>query len=179
MSESANIFVRQHQGLMVIGAEIIQAMQPPAEADAVRQVRKLAARFKGALLVHQRMENEALYPRLLDHPDPAIASAARALFEQLGDVYDGFVAFEARWGASESVAQDPAGYYGALKGLLKRLFRRMQIEDGELYALAARADVSTSPTIPAPPSMDYEGANSEEERSRWVSMITWQRSAAR
>ncbi len=179
MSDSANMFLRQHQGLMGIGAEIFQAMQQPVEADALRHVRKLAARFKGALLVHQRMENEALYPRLLDHPDPAIASAARALFEQLGDVYDAFVAFEARWGASEAVAQDPAGYYGALRSLLKRLFRRMQIEDGELYALAARADVSTSPTMPAPPSSAYEAANSAEERSRWVSMITWQREGER
>ena len=173
MSESGNLFVKQHQGLMGMGAEIIQAVNRPVNDDAVRNVRKLAARFKGALLVHQRMENDALYPRLLDHADPVVATEARVLFEELGDIYDAFVAFEARWGSSEAVAQDTPGYYAALKSLLKKLFRRMQREDNQLYPLAVRADVSTSPTIPAPPSADFEGVSSESERARWVSMITW------
>src|SRR5687768_7658407 len=113
MSESGNIFLHQHQGLMIIGAQIIQAMNSPVDDASVRQVRTLAARFKGALLVHQRMENDALYPRLLAHHDESIASAARILFEQLGDIYDAFVGFEARFGTSEAIANDTMGYYAA------------------------------------------------------------------
>jgi hemerythrin-like domain-containing protein len=175
MSASGNIFLSQHQGLMQIGAEIIQAINGPVDDEAVRKVRKLAARFKGALLVHQRMENDALYPRLLAHPDPSVAEEARSLFEELGDIYDAFMAFEARWGSSEAVAEDTSGYYGALKRLLHKLSRRMQREDNELYPLAARADVSTSPTVPAPRSTDFEQASAAQERARWVSMITWSR----
>lgn len=162
-------FQRQHAALLKMGTEIVLAMQAPVSEDSVRRVRMLTARFKGALLVHQRMENEALYPRLLDHPDPTISRTAQALYIDLGDLYDGFLDFERRFAAPEVGELAPQDYYKAIGRLLKRLMLRMQREDNELYALVARADRGSTPSLE--PEPDPESLSATEERKRWAARL--------
>jgi hypothetical protein len=44
--------------------------------EEAADVRRLVAKFAGKLTVHASMENEAVYPRLFDHPDPAVRARA-------------------------------------------------------------------------------------------------------
>jgi hypothetical protein len=164
MSSPDNSFLNQHEALVAQGAHVVIALQAACDDASVRALRVQVARFKGALLVHQRMENEALYPRLISHPDPTIAGPARALYADLGGIYDEFIALEQRFTGAEQVREALPEYGAALRRMLKRLFLRMQREDRELYALAALAHVSC---LSEPPPA-YGELDTAEERARWA-----------
>jgi hypothetical protein len=164
MSSPDNTFVNQHQALVAQGANVVVALHQATNEAGVRALRVQVARFKGALLVHQRMENEALYPRLMSHPDASIAEPARVLYADLGNIYDEFIALEQRFGGAEQILAALPEYGVALRRMLKRLFRRMQREDIELYALAERAHVSC---LSEPPP-DFGELDVIEERDRWA-----------
>lgn len=168
MSDTS-IFRRQHAGLLKMGGEIVMAMQTPPSPETVRNVRMLVARFKGSLLVHQRMENEALYPRLFAHDDASVVESARALYLDLGDLYDGFLEFERKYAAPETAETSPQDYYKSVGRLLKRLMLRMQREDKELYALAQRADYGD--VRPEASEPDPETLRADEERARWAKLL--------
>ncbi len=51
MSAHSTTFQRQHDVLKGLGAEVLLALRRPADSAALRQVRRLMARFKGTLLV--------------------------------------------------------------------------------------------------------------------------------
>jgi hypothetical protein len=165
MTGAEHSFQQQHKTLFGLGAQIAQAMNDTASDESVMHLRRLVARFKGALLVHQRMENEALYPRLLDHPDPAIAEQARVLYEDLRGIYDLFAELEQRFGTGAAISAALPDYVSSLRRMLKRLFVRMQREDAELYSLASRANVATHSLVPPPPEDDLDVA---AERERWA-----------
>jgi hypothetical protein len=165
---SESTFRHQHQTLLGLGALVAQAMSTAKGDTDIRALRLHVARFKGALLVHQRMENDALYPRLIAHPDPAIAEAARALYADLGGIYDQFVDLELRFGSLDAIASALPEYCASLRRILKRLFLRMQREDEELYALAKRADVSCVSEFPP---ADVPDVSASEERERWAARL--------
>ncbi len=164
-----NVFRRQHAGLLKMGGEIVMAMQTPASPESVRTVRTLVARFKGALLVHQRMENEALYPSLFEHEDASVAESARALYADLGDIYDGFLEFERRYADPRTAETSPQDFYKTIGRLLKRLMLRMQREDTELYALALRVD--NPGAVSEAPAGDPDTIRVDEERARWAQLL--------
>jgi hypothetical protein len=164
MGSPDNTFVNQHQALVAQGANVVVAMQQATDEAGVRALRVQVARFKGALLVHQRMENEALYPRLMSHPDPTIAEPARALYADLGNIYDEFIGLEQRFGGSAQILAALPEYGVALRRMLKRLFLRMQREDTELYVLAERAHVSC---LSEPPP-ELGELDVVAERERWA-----------
>src|SRR5687768_9048735 len=119
MSSADNTFVTQHQALMAQGANVVVALHQAVNEAGVRLLRVQVARFKGALLVHQRMENEALYPRLMSHPDPTIAEPARVLYADLGNIYDEFIALEQRFGSADRILAALPEYGVALRRMLK------------------------------------------------------------
>src|SRR5262249_20336206 len=119
---------------------------------------------------HQRMENEALYPRLMEHPDARISGPARELFRDLGGIYDLFVDLDKRFATSEMIRDARAEYCSAVRRVLERLFLRMQREDTELYALAERANVTLHSTAPPPLETDEE-VDAQRARALWHSML--------
>ncbi|HVY49565.1 MAG TPA: hemerythrin domain-containing protein [Minicystis sp.] len=138
MSATAN-FVRQHEELFALGSELAPRLTVERVAAEAPEIRRALARFAGKLRVHARMENEALYPRLLVHGDPEVRRRAQALFDELGPIYAGFDAYLARWPTAEALRADPATFVRETFGVLKQLGRRMWRENLELYPLADAA----------------------------------------
>lgn len=129
-------FRQQHARLMELAMEIGQMFDVSgqvADADACR--RKLAA-FAGALRVHAAMENEALYPRLLEHPSPAVRQAARRMLDEYGELYDEFHAFLSGWPTAAAIRADPPRFARETRRVFRRLGARMLEENDTLYPLA-------------------------------------------
>jgi hypothetical protein len=131
-------FRRQHDELLQLALEIDAALKPPAFPGNARDVRRMMARLKGKLVVHSSMENEALYPRLLEHADAAIRALAQDLFEELGGIYETFAAHHAKWSAVELIEADPSAYARHTQAVFDKLKLRMDRENNELYPLADR-----------------------------------------
>src|SRR6202044_2034301 len=104
-------------------------------ATEAATVRRLVARFAGKLAVHASMENEALYPRLLDHADTEVRLRARALFDEVGTIYGSFDAYVARWPSASSIELAPSEFVDQTRDLLNQLAVRMTRENNELYPL--------------------------------------------
>jgi hypothetical protein len=131
-------FRRQHEELLQLALEIDAALKGPAFPGNARDIRRMMARLKGKLVVHSSMENEALYPRLLQHADPAVRALAQKLFDELGGIYDAFGAHHAKWSSVELIEADPSAYAGHTLAIFEQLRLRMDRENGELYPLADR-----------------------------------------
>jgi hypothetical protein len=101
---STDRFRRQHEELVELGGQIFACLVVPSlEADP-NPVRHLLARFKGKLEIHASMENEALYPRLLAHPDAGVRETADRLQDEVGDLYQSVGAYLQRWPTSQSIS---------------------------------------------------------------------------
>lgn len=137
---STDQFRRQHEELAAIGEALLRTVgAEPATID-LAELRRSIARFIGKLRVHASMENEALYPRLQTHADPGVQAKAKALFDEVADVYAAAWAYQEKWRSPEAVAADVAGYARETKRLLKTLYLRMDRENRELYPLVDAAD---------------------------------------
>jgi len=134
-------FRRQHEELARLGGDLLQRLSEPPETIGknASELRRMMARFAGKLSVHASMENEALYPRLLEHRDPKVRERARALFDEVKGIYSAFGVFTKRWPTTESIVADPVAYAKDSKKVLRTLWTRMVRENDELYPLVDQA----------------------------------------
>ncbi|HEY8041194.1 MAG TPA: hemerythrin domain-containing protein [Polyangiaceae bacterium] len=139
---SCERFRRQHEELQRLGMEIASKLSRRTIAGEAALVRRLVARFAGKLVVHASMENEALYPRLLAHADPAVREQATALFDEVRDIYASFADYAARWPAAAEIEADPATFVRETRQLLFRLATRMTRENEELYPMVDAVDAA-------------------------------------
>jgi hypothetical protein len=143
-------FRRQHDELLELTLEIDAALTVPGFPQNARDVRRMMARLKGKLVVHSTMENEALYPRLLEHSDPTICALAKDLFSELGGIYDTFAAHHAKWTSVEDIEAEPVAYARHTREIFEKLKLRMERENRELYPLADREGSAAVPPSRAP-----------------------------
>lgn len=125
---------------MELGGQIFACLVVPSlEADP-NPVRHLLARFKGKLEVHASMENEALYPRLLAHPDAGVRETADRLQDEVGGLYQSVGAYLQRWPTSQSISGNAHDFARETFDVLRALGKRMKREDRELYPLVDAHD---------------------------------------
>lgn len=133
---SANNLQRQHRKLQAMAAELIKTVGRPR--PDVAEVRRLLARFSGTLRMHATMEDEVLYPSLLESDDPEVRRTAERLHRDVGGLYSMWDDFMLRWGGEEPIQRGLVRFRFDLGRVLFRLGMRMRREDKELYPLARR-----------------------------------------
>jgi hemerythrin-like domain-containing protein len=132
-------FRRQHQDLLALAGEIGGRLTPERVAGEAAEVRRLLAQFAGKLNVHARMENDALYPRLLEHADEAVRRQAEELLGEVGEVYDAFGAFLVGWPTAASIEAAPSEFIRQAVKVFRLLAKRMLREEHQLYPLVEAA----------------------------------------
>ncbi len=132
-------FRRQHAELASEAKAIAAELRSVALREDASAVRAMMARFLGKLRVHAAMEDGALYPELLAHPDEAVRSAAGALQRDVGPVYAFFDRFGRRWMEPGSVEADPDAFVSETLEAFALLRRRMAEEHAQLYPLVDSA----------------------------------------
>jgi hypothetical protein len=119
--------------------QLAAGLQAAASAQApAADLRMELARFSGAVKIQLMVEDEGLYPRLLEHADPAVRDKATAFQQSMGSLAGTFLAFYERWVKTGAIEADPSGFRTELGDVLAALSRRMELEDGDLYLLADR-----------------------------------------
>jgi Hemerythrin HHE cation binding domain len=134
-ASSCDRFRRQHEELKNLGIEIAAKLSRKTIVEEAANVRRLVAKFAGKLAVHASMENEALYPRLFDHPDPAVRARAKELFDEVGELYATFHDYAARWPTVGAIQANGSDFVKDTREILFRLAIRMTKENDELYPL--------------------------------------------
>jgi hypothetical protein len=115
--------------------DMIQTSQMPSQLVLFDLRRELVS----TLLAHLKLEDWALYPRLIASSDSGVSEAGRRFQQEMGGLAPAFVAYCDRWSANEIEADWP-GYCEATKVILDALESRLVRENRELLPLLERLD---------------------------------------
>ena len=131
MERATEKFRRQHEELGRLAAGLLELVgKRPLPTD---ELQSTLSKIAGVLKVHAAMEDEALYPRLLEHEDPSVRALAREFVERFGAAYRGFLAFRARYTTVDQIASAPDELERETRAVVQLLGERITEENGVLY----------------------------------------------
>jgi len=114
---------------------IVDRPQPPAQLELFQ----LRQNLMSTLIGHLKLEDWALYPRLIDSGDAEISARGEAFKEEMGGLAPAFIAYCDKWTAN-TIAADWANYCSDTRDLLAALMDRLTRENRELLPLLERLD---------------------------------------
>ena len=116
-------------------AEFIDRPVAPPQVELFELRRQLAS----TLVAHLKLEDWALYPRLIESGDDEAAAAGRHFKEEMGGLAPAFLAYSNKWNAA-TITADWAGYCADTRGILDALTNRLTRENRDLLPLLERLD---------------------------------------
>jgi len=115
--------------------QAIKSAEVPSQVELFEVRRQLLS----TLLAHLKLEDWALYPRLIESGDPQVAAAGQAFKDEMGGLAPAFLAYANKWDAN-SITADWPGYCGDTRAILGALTNRLNRENRELLPLLERVD---------------------------------------
>ena len=122
-------------GLFKRLGEVIELRSPPPQLELF----ELRQELLSTLLAHLKLEDWALYPRLIDSIDPDVSAVGHSFKDEMGGLAPVFLAYTEKWSAG-SIAADWEGYCSETRGILDALVHRLTRENRELLPLLERLD---------------------------------------
>jgi len=110
-----------------------------SEAPSQLELFELRRSLMQALIGHLKLEDWALYPRLIDSSDEQISATGRHFKEEMGGLAPAFLGYCEKWTANTIAADWPA-YCADTRSLLDALSDRLNRENRELLPLLERLD---------------------------------------
>jgi hypothetical protein len=115
--------------------EVVGRTEAPPQLELFELRRELMS----TLIAHLKLEDWALYPRLIDSGDPQMSEAGQAFKEEMGGLAPAFIAYCDKWNAN-AIEADWNGYCADTHGILDALTNRLTRENHELLPLVERLD---------------------------------------
>lgn len=100
---------------------------------------ELRQQLVSTLLAHLKLEDWALYPRLIESGEADIAAAGQMFKDEMGGLAPAFLAYSNKWTAG-SIGADWPGYCADTRAILAALTNRLTRENRELLPLLERLD---------------------------------------
>lgn len=132
MGRSDN-FRRQHDKILALSSELEGLTPVVGDPKQAQGVRKKISELLGVLQVHLSMEDEALYPRLMQSPDAHTRATAKRFQDEMGTLGKRTKELIGKWTASY-IEREPA-FWPEMKKALGALRERIDRENVELYPL--------------------------------------------
>lgn len=124
----------QHDDLLEVVTALGRLLGHRAGANA-EEIRHLLSLLAGKVKVHLAMEDNSLYPRLVQSPDPRVRETATRFSREMGGIRDAFVTYLGHWPTPLRIQQDPQTFCRETEQLFEVLGRRIQSENTILYPL--------------------------------------------
>jgi hypothetical protein len=115
--------------------DIIGRPTPPPQVELFDLRRELM----GTLIAHLKLEDWALYPRLIESGDAQMSERGQAFKDEMGGLAPAFIAYCDKWNAM-AIEADWPGYCSDTRAILDALFNRLTRENRELLPLIERLD---------------------------------------
>ncbi|MDB5859796.1 MAG: uncharacterized protein JWQ76_3485 [Ramlibacter sp.] len=128
-------FRTQHNEILLIAKEMTVQLKGKADPAALR---KLLSNLAGKLNFHLAMEDQALYPRLMERKDSDAKGLAKQFMDEMGGLGKVFGIYNDKWQVS-AIRNDPAGFASETQAVFAALTKRIARENAELYPLADQA----------------------------------------
>ena len=125
-------FRTQHDEILRAAGEITDHLKGQADPAAVR---KLLSALAGKVNFHLAMEDQALYPRLLESAEASVKTRAGKFKDEMGGLGKVFTDYNNKWQVS-AIRADVAGFTNETRKVFGALAKRIERENNELYPLA-------------------------------------------
>jgi Hemerythrin HHE cation binding domain len=113
--------------------EVVARPSPPPQMELFDLRRELVS----TLLAHLKLEDWALYPKLIESGNDEAASVGRTFKDEMTGLAPAFIAYCDKWGAS-SIGADWSGYCADTRAILDALMNRLTRENRELFPVLER-----------------------------------------
>ena len=128
----------EHAKLAKMFGRLGEIISQPTALDRM-ELFDLRRDLVSTLLAHLKLEDWALYPRLIDSGDSEAAAAGAMFKEEMGGLAPVFIAYTEKWHAGAITADWP-GYCEETRGVLDALTNRLTRENRELFPQLERID---------------------------------------
>ncbi len=128
-------FRRQHTDLLAVAGELGKHLNVTELSADPKPAAALLSKLSGKLQVHLAMEDDTLYPHLLEHSDSQVRSTAQRFISEMKGIASAYQAYASRWGAPKKIQADPAGFIKETQGIFQALTQRIDKENNDLYDL--------------------------------------------
>jgi len=131
---ASDTYRKQHAELVEIVRSIEVLLDPAKLATAATETRNLISKLLGKLSIHLAMEDQSLYPRLIQHADKSVREIAKRFATEMGGVKPSVESFGRKWTEAELRA-NPTAFCDEAKKLFVVLADRIKRENTQLYPL--------------------------------------------
>ena len=125
----------QHDSILQMAESIEKLLTPEKLKEEADGIRSMLSALVGKLNVHLAMEDDVLYPVLLEHSKDEVNRAAKRLQDEAGDLKRIFQVFVDRWPSGEPVKTAPVAFACDVRALLTKLRDRIARENDDLFPL--------------------------------------------
>lgn len=132
-----SLFVRQHQEILAVVREIVDAIQQPAmTAEEGNRVRSALVNLSGKVITHLAAEDHALYPRLLASKSQEVSGTAKKFADEMGGIAEEFEHYISHWFSGKVISGRFEEFCSESDKLIGALAERIEKEENVLYKLA-------------------------------------------
>jgi hypothetical protein len=126
-------FRAQHDEILALATTISDLLKLP-EPDAAA-LRKQLSNLAGKVGFHLAMEDQALYPRLMERKGSRVEATANKFQTEMGGLAKVFTDYNSKWQLT-AIRNDMAGFANETRKVFGALAHRITRETNELYPLA-------------------------------------------
>jgi hypothetical protein len=130
---STERYRNQHREILTMVDNIDGYLNEKRLATENLEVLTLLSRLFGKLAIHLSIEDNSVYPRLLECSDSSVCSMAKSFSEEMGGIAKIVEEFKGKWGDCQRIKERPTDFICETKGLFQALTLRIEREDKELY----------------------------------------------
>ncbi len=100
------------------------------------ELRRQLALLSGKLKMHLTMEDQSLYPRLMESDNTALRDLSKKYNSEMGHIKGEFENYMSAWPSYKAIEESPDRFISETKAIFEVLGARIAKEDKELYPLA-------------------------------------------
>jgi len=128
-------FRRQHKEILSVAKTISDNLDEKKLAQDSGYVRSLLSDLTGKVKVHLKMEDDGIYPILIDSNNDEVKTTAQQFSDEMGGLSQAYVDFVEKWPTPLSIQQKPAEFISEITGIFNALSARIEKEDNILYEI--------------------------------------------
>ncbi|GGF53729.1 hypothetical protein GCM10011332_03840 [Terasakiella brassicae] len=127
-----------HEQIRVILSDIKRGLDLDAVTQQPENITVHIRQLFGKFSTHLALEDRAFYPRAIANDNVALSSTARKFQEEMGGLGELFHAYRQKWPGPLAISKSPADFITETNNIISLLEKRLEREEGELYALYDR-----------------------------------------
>lgn len=128
-------FKRQHREIKELVDNLTTMLKQDLLVQEPTKVRTVLSTLAGKLMMHLAMEDQFLYPTLIQNGNAQAQTTAARFSNEMGGLVQVFKDYSTKWLNPSSIKADPEAFISESHEILQALRHRIAREDGELYPL--------------------------------------------